>query len=190
VVRQFCQGDGVSIEVGGETMGALDGTVCNDDPPNTVLVQVAGGQLYGFTGADQERSLGLEVAKDLPCKADGGEGHGHRAVSDSCVRANLLGNGKSVLEQASQKFPGSTRGTGGLKRRFDLSENLGLAKHHRVQTAGDLQQVRHRVLLHVGVKIGCDAFRFQAVKAAQPVPDRFRPQSVQRAVNLGAVAGG
>jgi hypothetical protein len=68
------QRDRVAVELLGDVVRALDGAVGDDDATDAVLVQVAGGQLDGLAGADQQavcldRSLKICRARLTAAKA-------------------------------------------------------------------------------------------------------------------------
>jgi hypothetical protein len=77
-----------------------------------------------------------------------------------------------------------------LKRRLDLPEYLRLAEHHRIQAAGDAQQVANAFTIGVGVQVRRKQLRLDAVEAAQPVAQLgLVAACLERAIELGAVAG-
>ena len=165
VSAEFGEGDGVAVELRGQGMGPLDGAVGDDDATDALLAQVAGGQFDGLPGADEQGGLVLEVGEDLPCQANGGEGHGDRAGADGRVGAHLLGDGEGVLEEAAEEFTGGTVIAGGLEGGLDLAKDLGFTQHHGVEAAGHFQEVGDGRAIDVSEEIRGQADRLDAVEA-------------------------
>ncbi len=171
-------------------MSALDGPVGDDDPPDPVVVEVAGRQFDGLAGADQERGLLGEIAEDLARQVDRREGDRDRAVTNRGFGANCLGDREGMLEQASQEFAGGGAVRGGLVGGLDLAENLRFAKHEGIQSTGDAQQMDHRFTVGMGIEKGIDSLMLDTMKSAEPSADVFLGAIMGRAIEFGAVAGG
>ena len=60
-------------------------------------------QLNGFTGTNHQGGLLVKLAKNLFRQAHRGKGNRYRARAYGGIGANLLGNGKSMLEQFTQQ---------------------------------------------------------------------------------------
>ena len=73
-------------------------------------------------------------------------------------------------------------------RLLHLAEDLRLAQHHGVQTAGDAESVFHRLLLRETIDVGFDIVGRQLVVIRQPA-DRLRRRT-GAAIDLGTVTGG
>ena len=59
-----------------------------------------------------------------------------------------------MLEQPLQPSAERTGAVGGLIGGLDLTENLRLAQHHRIQPGGDPQNMAHRLLVGMPVQVG------------------------------------
>ena len=134
-------------------MCAFERAVCYDNAPNAVLVKMACCQLDCFTGTNQQCGLLRQVAEYLSGKAYCGKCDGDRAVADCGIGTYLFGDGKGVLKQLSQQLARSGSVGSGLVGLFYLAENLWLAQHHRVQAAGNPQQVGDGIAVPVVIYI-------------------------------------
>ena len=95
---QFGQANGVAAELFGQAMGFVVGAVGDDQPPDALLGQMAGGQLDGLAGTDQQCGLFAEFVENLLCQLHGGERDRHRAGADGGVGAHFFGRRERVLE--------------------------------------------------------------------------------------------
>ncbi len=152
-------------------------------------MQVARHEFDGLARADQQRGVGLEIAEDLFGQAHRREGHRDRAAADGGVGAHLFGDVEGVLEQPAQRPPDGTRAAGGAEGVLDLAEDLRLAEDQRIQAARHAQDVAHALVVFMDVGVRADGVGLQPVEVAQPDDQLFRIETVQSAVEFGAVAG-
>ena len=151
---QLGESDRVGRKARRELRAALQGTVGDGDGFRRSRGEMRCGKIDHVAGPDQKHALLGDRRKNALRQSHRGGSHGNRGAADIGVGAHILGHGKRALEEPVQHQPERTRGLGGLYRLFHLSENLRLAKHHRVKAAGDAKRVRHRFVLRQGVKVG------------------------------------
>lgn len=135
------QRDRLGIELLRQHLGPLAGAVGHDHVAHPGLAQMARHQLNGLAGADQQRPRASEVVEDAAGQAHRGIGHRYRVLADTGAGAHLLGYREGVLKQQLQLAAEPA----GLSRRLvgalELTENLRLAQHHRIEPHRDAHQV-------------------------------------------------
>ena len=117
-----------------------------------MLAQMAGHQLNGFTGADQQHGNAGERFKDLSRQSTGGKRHGDRAGADIGFGTHAFGHRERLLEHALQLADVQMSATGISKGFFHLPEDLRLAQHQRIKTAGDAHQMADRIVVLMPVE--------------------------------------
>ena len=141
-----------------------------------------------FTGADEQHALLGNARINAFRQPHRSGSHRHRARADVGFAAYGFGDRESALEQLVE-HPAQRAGLfGRAHRTLELAENLRLAQHHRIQTAGHAKCMFHRTRLRQLVQIRLDLRRLHAVVIRHPVDGRARFRG--RAVDLGAVARG
>ena len=152
-------------------------------------MEMPGGQFYGLAGTDQQGRVSAEIGEHLSRHAHGSEGDGDSAGADIGVRAYLLGNRESLLEEAVQH---RTRGPCLLCRPIGilhLAENLRFPEDGRIQSAGNGECMRDRAVVVEGIEALVHGPR-QTMIIHEPFPG-LPDASVQVvAVELCAVARG
>ena len=131
-----------------------------------------------------------QVFKQLPGQSHGGSGHADRVGADIGGAAHLFGHGEGALEQLRQGAAQRARLIGNAHRIFELPQNLRLAQHHRVQTAGHSEGVARCLGIAQGVGVAAQRMGGDAAALRQPVQGAFNFRLATGAVDLGSVAGG
>ena len=144
-------------------------------------------ELDHLAGADQEHALLGDRREDALGELDRRGGHRNRRAADVGLRAHVLRHRERALEKPVQHQSQRTRRLGAAHGLLHLAENLRLAEHHRIESAGDAKRMLHRVVLRQRVDVRRQRRRVHAVKILEPLRNRCRLRAVE--VHLGAVAG-
>ena len=131
------QRNGVAVEWRNQSVRPLQGAIRHDQATHSVLAQVASNQFNGVARADQQGGALGQISENLLGQPDCGKGHRNRAGADAGVGAHLLGDCKRVLKQPLQSAAERPGAVGGLIGRLDLTEDLRLAQHQRIQPGGN-----------------------------------------------------
>ncbi len=167
--RDLRQQDRLAGEATGHLLGARQRAVGDDEPRHAGLGEVARDQLDGFAGADQQRRGRTELGEDVTRELHRREGDRHRVLADRGFGAHLLRDREHVVHH-----PGKVGADGaGVARRgegrLDLAEDLRLAHHHRIEPAGDLDQVAQGLGAAQAVQAALELAARKVVRAGEPV---------------------
>ncbi len=146
------------------------------------------GKLDHLARADQEHFLLGEAGENARGELDRRGGHRDDVGADSGVAAHFLRHREGALEQLVEQRSERAGGFGDASRFFHLAQDLRLADHHGIEARGDAERVPHGFGLRKRVQVGFQLPRLDAVIAREPLERRLR--LAQRAVKLGAIAGG
>ena len=107
------------------------------------------------------------------------------------VRARLPTR-RACCSERAELAAGAADVLRGAQRDPDLTEHLTLADDHRVQPAGDREQVRHGAVLVVRVEVRGELVEVDAGMAGEQLGHLRKPgvEHVHLGVDLDAVAGG
>ncbi len=157
--------------------------------------EMRGGQLDHLAGADKQHVDLAEVLEQLLRQAHRRGRHADRVGADVGGAAHFLGHRESALEQLVQRAAHGAGQAGFAHRLLDLTEDLRLTQHHRIQPrrhsedmARGFAALRHLRMLGqrralraalFGQPVQCRAHQFLRVLAL-----------AGGHVQLGAVAGG
>ena len=133
-----------------------------------------GAQLDHLARADKQHALIGNALEDAPGQAHGSGGHRDDIGADGGARTHVLGDGKSVLKQFVERAAEGATFTGEAHGIFHLPEDLRLAEHHRIETAGDTEGMTHGIASAMHIKEGLDFPIVQAAVFGQPGTDRWR----------------
>ena len=189
-VGQVGQLHGAGRKTVGEDLGALGRAVGHHHAARTLRGKVRGAQLDHFARADEQRAGLVQIAEHAFGQADGGGGHGHRMGANSGLRTHFLGHREGALEQLMQQSAQRAGLVGGTHGIFHLTQNLGLAQDHGIQTAGHAERMADGVVLVMAVQVRAQRAGVQAVVLGQPGRQLVGDVAVGRAIDLGAVTGG
>jgi len=98
-------------------------------------------QLGHFPGTHHQNRFSLQVPEDLDRQLHCGGCHRNCRSANSRLGANPLGRRKCGFANANQLAADSPRPLCDFECFFDLSQNLSLAHHHRIQAGGNAKQV-------------------------------------------------
>ena len=117
----------------------------------------------------------VERAENLARQLHGRVAHRDRHLPDARFRAHALGDaegaGHEAVEPAAHRAAILGGGVGGL----ELSENLGLADHHGIETGGHAEQMMNRFAAFVPVEVRPDRGRADGLAVRQKgIDDRLR----------------
>ena len=185
------EGDSMAAERLRHLIGSFEGSRGKVDAANPLLAKEPQGDLAHLPGANQQDGPAGEVAEDVG-------GCRHRGVTDGDRTSPDPGRVARALcrpdRATSDDFEPCVKSTSVACRGqcpLDLAENLGLADHHRIETAGHLEEMRDGLLATELVGIAPPRLEGQRVR---PPPKRLE-QSIGggrgggHRVQLSPVAG-
>ncbi len=151
--------------------------------------QVTGGELAHLSGADDKNVLAVQRSKNLLGQFYRDRGDRNRRRSYGSLATNPLCHGKSTGEELIQLAANRTHGAGGGVCLFHLTENLGFANHHRIETRSHAEDMAHGVFLAELVEVWIEILRLKVKMFMQ------KTAQISRAVgcvshNFHPVAGG
>ena len=185
---QIGQADAESLDALGQRDGAADVAVGDDDASDALGVQMTGTQADHLAGAHHERGVFAKVAEDAPREVGRNGGDRYRLGADERVGSDPFGCGEAASEQPIQPMADMAvfeREAIGL---LELTQDLGLADHHGVQSGCDTQEVAHHGIARQPIQAGVEFGARHVPIAAQPVDDRLVVLGAK--IKFGAVAGG
>ena len=105
------------------------------------------------TGADHGDTTALDAAVVIDRHLDRGVTDRCGAAGDTRFGAGPLADADGVTEQQVQRGSGPALALGDLPGLAQLTEDLGLAHHRRIEPGGDLEQVTHSSVVVLGVEV-------------------------------------
>src|SRR5688572_22486903 len=130
-----------SAEFVSESLRPIVGTVCDENAARPTREQRASGFLTGVARADDHDIVIVQRTKNLFGQFDGHGSDRYTAALNVGFSANMFGHIEGALEGLVQPRPRVTV----LKRKFvgllELAEDLRFAEHHRIKSAGHLEQM-------------------------------------------------
>ena len=186
---------------GRQPFGLVRGAVSHDDGRRAHPGRGAGGERAHRAGAhDQHAAAGQGAIPGGPPVAGQPGGREPDAHADQ-VRAGPVDPGLGVRPlpgaQGQRAEPGELAAQRLLRARHaerlpDLAQDLALADHHRVQAAGDVEQVLHGTVLVVHVQVRGEVGQRDTGMPGQQVADRADAavELVHLGVDFHPVAGG
>ena len=182
----------MAVEFAGQISGTLQRAVGDQNAFHAMALQMTGGQLGHFTGADQHHGLVAQAAEDTLCQFHGTGGDVHRLLADLGFRTRAFGCLEGGLIQAMQNMSGSSRSQCMFISRFHLTEDLRLAEHQRIKPGGHAEQMVDRCLGGVGIKVVDDLCQRHAAGIRKPLVHQCDTgiRVVRHQCELDAVAGG
>jgi len=189
-----CLGNGAELDRPGtagfgQGLGPAQRAVGDGQAHDAGFAQMAGDQLDGLAGTDQQCTGPAEVIEDTTRQADRGIGHGNRVLADRGFGAHLLGDRERMLEQPLQLAAQPHVLARNLIGILELTENLRLAQHHGIEPRGDTHQMAGRFTLVIVIGATEQLLRRHAMEGAQPLEQLALAIGHRYAVELGAVAG-
>ena len=146
-------------------------------------------ELDHFARADEQHARFRERFEQLRGQSNGCRRHADGVAADLGRRPDFLGDCERPLEHLLQG--GAERaGTVRLAHRlFQLTQDLRLAQHHRVETAGDPEGVTRRggSLEHIGV--GTQGLAGDIADLGEPFDGGIDCRRIRPDIELGPVAG-
>ncbi len=121
-----------------------------------VIPQVTAAQLHHFAGAYQHDGLAVQVAENLARQHYCRVGDRNRMFADAGAGADGLGGGEGVLEQAIENSSQAACIVSLLPGLLQLTQDLGLAEHQGVQSAGHPDQVPGDFFTLVGIEVAVE----------------------------------
>ena len=143
--RPLVEVDRAPAQLGGQSDGAVVRAVRHDEAVRTAGEQGARGFLTGLARADDHDLPFVQRIKNFLRQFHGHGGDGDTAALDVGLGADLLGHLEGALESLVQPRAGVPVLEGQVVGFLELAEDFGFAEHHRVETAGDLEQVLNAV---------------------------------------------
>ena len=155
--------------------------------------EVGGCEFDHLARSDEQHLLLRDRGEDAFGQSHRGGGHRHYVGTDRGIAADFLGNREGPLKQLVQRGAERARSLGRAHRPLQLTEDLRLTQHHRVQSRGDAKGVTDGVLRGERVGVRMQVLRLEAVESRQPF-ECLRGLGIGPApghhVQLGSVAGG
>jgi hypothetical protein len=148
--RHFVEVNRTPRKFVGELTSPVVRPVGYHQPPDAVPAQSLHHQLRGRTGPEDHHLAPFETAEDLSRQPHGYGSHRGSAFSDGGRRTNTPTGGEGGLKKPVEDGSRQGRRSRTLPRQFisilDLSLDLGLTEHQRVQPPGDAVEVADRRL--------------------------------------------
>ncbi len=165
------EAEGDAVDPFCERRSAIGGAIGHEDVGATGAVQCDGNTLAHRTGADDEDPLAVQFADHVGDHLDCGMADRCGATGDTRLAAGALPGGERRAEQLIQRRPGRTLSLRRLPRCSYLAEDLTLAEHGRVETGGNLEQMRDRRGVVLAVEMRRQFVDGQVTELAQEVAD-------------------
>ena len=171
-----------------ERLGAGARAIGDRDAPQPPMAGHLRDAARDRAGADQQEGLAREIAKGPLRRAKrrgriGADAGGQTGLA-AHPAAGAHGTARHVAKDGT-KGPGLG---GGLRRGANLTENLGLTQHSRIETAGNAEQMLHRTLGRADLGRVEHAGRPRRDDAAERADDVLGV--VGRPIELDSIAGG
>ena len=169
---------GHTSDLGRKLRSTLIGTVGDNHASHSPGLKTSGRTFADLTGSKDHDTTIFQGSENLPRKLHRHRTDGGWTAGDLGLRANRLGDTKSVLKELMER---SSCGSGIRGRRvglLDLPKDLGFSNHHRVEAAGHPEEMPHRLRRDMMVKRGLESGSL----------GEDRTESIQRP--QGAEAGG
>src|SRR5207302_7162985 len=138
LLADVVQRDRGAAEATGQLRRAIGAAVCDPRDFCAPRKQVARGQIADLSRADDEDLPAAQVAEHLLGQRSGGGGHGSRTFSDRRLHASL----STGVQRLAEKTIEDRSRRSGLVRSPDLTEDLTLTWHHRIEPSGNAKQVQ------------------------------------------------
>jgi len=136
--------DRETIELLRQLLRAVEAAIRDYHASQTMRVQVTRGERDRFARTNQQCRVIGEVLEHLARQAHRSRCNRHRVRADACLRADALRDGERRLHQPVQVWAGDALVVRRAIRSLQLSQDLRLAQHQRVQAAGDGENVLDR----------------------------------------------
>ena len=188
-LRKIGERDRIAAEAARQRLRVFERAVGDDQAPHARFGEMPRGELDRLAGADQQHAGLAEIGEHALGEPHRGERDRHRIGADARVRAHALGDRKGLLEQAFERRAQRLRVARERVGVLDLAEDLRLAQHHRFEPGRDAEQMAHGIGVRVQVKELVEALAGQLMMVLQPVGRRRLVAALDRAIELGAVAG-
>ena len=151
--------NGAPVQFPGQRHGPVMGTIGDNDAAGAAAQQRPRRFFARLPRADDHDLMLVQRTENLLRQFHRDRSDGHAAALDVGFRPNLLGHVERFLEGLVQMAAGLLVLQGGVVGLLQLAENFRFAHHHRIQSAGDFEQM------------------FQACRIA--MKNRFRPGPVR-----------
>jgi hypothetical protein len=183
---------GLSAEGGGQGLGAFVGAVGDEHWAGAPAQEGFGGFLAGVAGAEDHDGAFGEGIEHFFGEIDGHGGDGDAAALDLGFGANLFGDVERALEHAVQEPAGTAVLKGDIVGLLELTEDLGFAEHHGVESSGDSEEVFDALGFGAGVDFGAEGFRGPAMFGEEPAEggEQLGFWVVRGHIQFDTVAGG
>ena len=133
----------------GQLLRALVGAVGHQDGSGALVHQVASRLLAHLSRAHDQNLLVFERAEYLPRQLHRDRSNRYRGAANLGLPAHPLGDHKGALQHLVQVAADRPRGARRQVTALYLAQDLGLANHHGVETAGHAEEMAHGILLPV-----------------------------------------
>jgi hypothetical protein len=188
--HQLVEADSPTPDVLGQAQPALGRAVGDDDVGDAGPVESGGDADAHLAGSHDEHPPAGEAAEPIGDHFDGGVADRRRAAADRGLGAGPLAGAHGVAEQQVERRPHRPLVLGHLPRAADLTEDLALADHRRVQPGGDLEEVPGRGVVVLRVQVRVQLVGTQRAELTEEVADLGvgRMEPLGDGVHLDAVA--
>ncbi len=171
------------------------GTVHHDDPLRRVRrrdVRQGAAHAEAHVARPDHHDAGAAQARLVLAAGDGhgGVGEGGGALADAGLGAHPLARLQRVPEECIENGSRGALFLGSLEGTADLSDHLGLARHHRFEPRGHREQVGGDVVIEADDGVGGQLLHRQVRVVGQDVVDLRHGvvEAVHHGVHLGAQA--
>src|SRR5439155_11126642 len=137
------QRDRLAPETPSQLLGAIGRSVRDERDRGAARDEVADGLLADLPRADDEDGSSAQVAEDLLREHSGGGGDRSGTLGDRRLGARLAPGVESFAEETVEDRPRRAA----VARGADLTEDLSLPWHHRIETGGHAEEVQRSRLV-------------------------------------------
>ena len=166
------QADARAVQLVRQALGVVRRAVGDDDLAGAGATQGRAGQCAHRSRPDEEHAAALERPDRGDRTLQPDRDQRTAGTVDPGLAVRPLADPERGLEQLVQGRPGPVV-TGRRVGLAQLPEDLRLADHHRVQPAGDLEQVQDRLPLPVHVEVALEVVQRHPRQSSQQVADRI-----------------
>ena len=129
-------------------------------------------ELAHFAGADDQDRTAFQIPENLSSQRDRCVTDRHRAFCECRFGSHSFPRAKCRVKQLVQERAGAAHSRREAERVLHLAEHLRLSHHERVEPGCHAEQMRHRVMTGLGVKMLRELIGGNPVKFGEELLDR------------------
>jgi hypothetical protein len=133
-------------------------TIHDEQPPRSIIAQIAGRELAHLPGPYQQNTRLIEVRKELPGQSHRDMAHRSCTAADAGLAAGALARHEGSAKQRRRNRASEVTVLGSFERLCHLPLYLRLSRYKRMESAGNLKEVRYGffagIVVTMGLKLG------------------------------------